>query len=128
MLFGHTDGWWNKFLRGYTHVALMELVGSSYAIAVDPAMSGANMGIRGKPDEDDTEYEMLYVRVRAQRKNHLIRFKIQTCATIIQYLMHTDLGVITAQGMYERLTEKPQKWLRKRGIMEVTRWEWKQQL
>ena len=125
VLFGQTDGWWAKYLPGYTHVCLMEIVGDDYVIVVDPSMHGVSMGIRWLPDKEEANYEMLYVRVRARKKNRLIGFRFQTCATVVQYLMNTDLGAITAQGLYKRLTGCSPGWLRKRGIIGVRQWELK---
>lgn len=126
-VFTHTDGFWGKWLKGYTHCILLEFVKDNKMIEFEPLLHGCSIGLRDNVTKDDVRdhknFKFVEVSVTPTRKNRLIGIKRCTCATFIQYLAGINLGCITAQGLYNKLTRSDDEWLRKKGIIGVKVWE-----
>lgn len=131
-VFGYTNGWWGRYLKGYTHVALLHEIregDNAFVIGLEPMVDGCRTLVMPVPTDlwPGKRWEILVVVVaNAPRKNRLIRPVIQTCATIVQYIAGVSLGVITAHGLYSKLTNGNRNWLQSKGIVEVAKWESKQ--
>jgi hypothetical protein len=120
-VFGHTDGFWARTLKGYTHVTLLEYIDDNCWILIDPKLSGAHTDVyKSVPDLKDLK--VLEVIVQPLRRNRLLRIICQSCATIVQYHASLSLGAITCQGLYEALTITDPEWLEYHGILEVKPW------
>lgn len=104
LAFGYSDRWYDKWLRGYTHVALIAKYETLY-IAMQPVhkccylMIGASVKFENWP-------AMLKVRVTPTKANRLIGLRFQTCATFVQYIMGISTGALLCQTLYERLLNR----------------------
>lgn len=123
-IFGFTDGWWGKYLSGFTHVALMEFIEEEqFVIGIEPLLSGSRTIFRTSPiPQDFPGWTVLKVCVQSTRKNRLIRPIFQTCATIVQYHAGLSLGCIKASTLYNRMLTRDKAWLRAKGIRSVEEW------
>lgn len=120
-VFGYTDGWWDSWLPGYTHVSLCEVV-DGFLIVMDPCLGGCRTMFRTMPLPGEWDsYKVIEVVTQPTRGNRLIRPIFQTCTTIVQYLAGIDLGAILAQGLYQTLMHPDT--LSMDGIREIKLWE-----
>lgn len=123
-IFGHSDLWVNKYLKGYTHVVLAEFI-DGFLTIIEPTLSSARVIFRTMPRSREwLDYGVLEVVVSYKdvTKNNLIGFKWQTCATVVQYLAGINTGALLAQTLYKRLLT------RKYPGVEVRKWEQSQVL
>jgi hypothetical protein len=125
-LFTKTDGWWGKYLKGYTHVCLMEYINQEFAIGFEPALAECRTIFRTVLTRKDIElledWTILELTVLATKENRLIKPLFQTCATIVQYLAGISLGCILVNSLYNKLTKSSHKWLESKGVYGVTTW------
>lgn len=130
LIFGYSDikGWYDRFLDGYTHVTLAQHIVPTYLSVIEPMDHAAITGIIRISELAQMKGKILHLKTNVTRKSKLIKPTIQTCATLIQYMMGINLGVITCQSMYDRLVNKDSKWLRKRGVLEVKEWAERQKV
>ena len=120
-VFGYTDCWWNKYLPGFTHVALCEVV-EGFLIVHDPCMNGCRTTFRTMPAPGEWNgYTVVEVVTRPAKGNKLIKPIFQTCTTIVQYLAGIDLGAILTNTLYQRLVDPNTQ--TKDGIREIKLWE-----
>ncbi len=122
-VFGFTDGWWGRYLSGYTHVSLIEYIDDEFCIGIEPMIHGSQLIFRTIPiPQDFPGWKVLKVTVRATRRNRLIIPILQTCATIVQYHACISLGCVKAMSLYNRLMSKDIVWLESKGIRSVEEW------
>ena len=118
-IFDNSDESWISKLGGYSHVSIAEyingelvcfdpLIGHAFIYPVMPALLLTKT--------------VLEVKVKYKHKNRLIRFGIQSCSTIVQYMAGISLGALTAEGLYRALTERDTAYLESKGIIEVKPW------
>lgn len=114
LAFGYTDKWYNRFLPGFTHVALIMPIDGGY-IGIEPALRRCHISCG--VDFNHKEWaEVLKVEVISLKANRLIGVKFQTCATFVQYIIGISTGSYLCQTLYERLTNRVYT-----GV-EVTKW------
>ncbi len=128
-LFSQTDRWWSKYLKGYTHVVLIETTNQDYWVTFEPTFRGCTTTITDPIPLTllTKDHQLLEVLVHPTRKNRLLKPTFLTCVTIVQYLANISLGCILAQTLYEKLTCKDIDWLGRQGITGVKQWAQKQQ-
>lgn len=125
LIFGYSDikAWYSCFLDGYTHVTLAQTCNLGVVtVIMEPLDHACMIGIKAISEPPTLKGKVLEVFISVSRKSKLIKPTIQTCATLIQYIMGINLGVITCQSMYDRLVNKDSEWLRKRGVLGVKEW------
>jgi len=126
LIFGKTDGWWGKYLKGFTHVSLMEYINNDFALVFEPMLYGCNTMFRTtlKPCDIQVmkDYTIVEFTVKTTRANRLIMPIFQTCTTIVQYLAGISLGCVLANSLYKKLTCSNHKWLGSKGIYGVNVW------
>lgn len=126
-LFGTTNRWWGKYLKGFSHVALMKCHDEDTWICVHPGFQGSNIELyeaftledarRGKFYTDIVEVEILRTK-----KDRLLKPTFLTCVTVVQYLASISLNCFLAQTFYEKLTCKDIQYLASHGIIGVKEW------
>ncbi len=125
-LFSKTDGWWDKYFKGYTHVCLMEYINDEFAIGFEPMVSGCRTIFRTVLNRRDIEllkdWTVVELVVSTTRQNKLFKPVLQSCATIVQYLAGISLGCILANTLYNKLTSSNVEWLESKGIYGVSVW------
>jgi hypothetical protein len=132
LLFTHTTTWWDKILPGYTHVCLMmheseeDENGMVKITYCDPLtrksfMSPGCIYLESMTSLLLPKRAMITITYKPNRVN-LIR-PVQTCATIVQYLLGINLGATTVNSLYNKLTTKHLNWLAKKGITGVKIWQ-----
>ena len=114
LAFGYTDQWFDRFLKGYTHVALIMSVQGGH-IGMEPMLRRCHISCGLEFDLSEWD-EVLKVEVVSTRVNRLIGLRFQTCATFVQYIMGISTGSYLCQTLYERLTNRVYT-----GV-EVTKW------
>ena len=104
LAFGYSDKWYNRWLKGYTHVALILHVDGGY-VGLEPLLKrcAISCGMDIRLDEWD---EILKIKVTPTKANRLIGLRFQTCATFVQYVMGISTGAILCQTLYDRLTTR----------------------
>ena len=126
-VFTKTDGFWGRWLKGYTHCILLEYLNDTTLIQFEPLLHGCSVGLienfTKEIIEDHKDFKFVEVSVTPTQKNRLIGIKRCTCATFVQYIAGITLGCITAQGLYNKLTCSDAIWLRKKGILGVKIWD-----
>jgi hypothetical protein len=125
--FGYTSGWWDTLLEGFTHVGMVEVLAPGLAVTLEPVLSHCAVAFGPVLESRLRRLTVVEVCVTPTKRNRLIRPILQTCATQVQYLAGLSLGCITAQGLYEALTNLDERTKERNGIHEVTLWEqdWK---
>ncbi len=119
-VFSRTDRWWDKYLPGYTHVSLCEVV-EGFLIVHDPCLNGCRTTFRVMPLPGEWDaYKVIEVVTCPTKANRLIKPIFQTCTTLVQYLAGIDLGAILVQTLYDRLLNPSTA--TKDGIREITIW------
>lgn len=115
--FGQTKGWWTKYLKGYTHVLLVEKVDSQY-ICMDFSTLGCPLfSLNGIPDGLHGRPDFIHFQVKLNRGRHLFKlFPLQTCATLIQTICGFHTGAILANTLFNQLNSQSDAWLKKRGV------------
>lgn len=120
-VFSRTDCWWDKYLTGYTHVSLCEVI-EGFLVVHDPCLDGCRATFRVMPLPHEWDgYKVIEVTTSPTKANRLIRPIFQTCTTLVQYLAGIDLGAILVQTLYERLQDPAIQ--TKDGIREIRVWE-----
>ena len=121
--FGHSEGFWANTLAGFSHCYLGQ---PSYPftawVIFEPLFQEGSLYLMPEPFELPVNTIALRVRIKSRYKNRLIKPTFQTCSTLVQYMAGIDLGTITPQGLYEALTLSDDKWLKRRGVLEVSEW------
>lgn len=118
LIFGYSDKWYTRFLRGYTHLSVVYKIPGGY-VYLNPLLSSckieaaASFGIH-------EDMEVLQVKVNVLKANRLIKPIFQTCATFVQYVIGISTGAFLCQSLYNRLTTRIY-----RGV-EVKKWVLKQ--
>lgn len=121
--FGKSSGFWRKKLKKFSHVMLAEFISESIMIKFEPLFNQGSLEILSFPFENRENFTIVYVKTQPNKMNRLVKPTFQTCSTLIQYMAGINLSAITPQGLYEALTSSDIKWLRSRGVMEVSKWE-----
>ena len=122
-IFSYSPHWWNRWLKGYTHVCIAEKIDNALIIVFEPTLARCETMLRALPMAKEWDrFEVLEVTVLPTKRNRLIKFMFQTCATFVQYLAGFDVGALTAEGLYKKLTRKTDAWLSFRGIIGVEQW------
>ena len=121
LLFTKTDTFWGRFLSGYTHVVLGIFDNYGQILTIEPLTRKAFFSY---PADllSLVDYEVLEIRLRP-RKKILFGPRLQTCATVVQYLAGISLGALRVQKLYDLLTKKSPAWLKHNGILEVKQWD-----
>jgi hypothetical protein len=132
-IFQHGNMWYCKLFRGFTHVILGWRHENGLMTFVEPCDKASQvLSLDGNwynhlksTLKISDKMRVLEVAVNVTRESRLIHWlpKRQSCTTIVQYLVGISLGVVTPQGLYDKLTKKDSGWLKERGIMEVIEWE-----
>lgn len=130
-LFGYTNRWFNDYLPGYTHVGIVLISPEGGILLIEPLFEGpTTIFFHPRYLEpfykllDSDEYPaILHCTIRNDGKDRLIKPLLQNCTTLVQYLAGLSLRCLTPQGLYKCLTTKDGRWLRKKGILEVKKWE-----
>jgi len=120
--FSRCGRWIDRFTNGYTHVKLGQLLPGEdrEIIWFNPTFETGLVYLQSRCVGEKTKG--LYVSTVAQEKQAVCRFGIQTCATLVQYLMGINLGVWTPQGLYNELTMECEQRLYEQGVQEVRPW------
>lgn len=104
LAFGYTDRWYDKWLKGYTHVAVIARVNGAL-VGIEPINKHCFL-YAGNEIILSNWNEVLKVEVRSSKANQLIGLKFQTCATLVQYIMGIKTGAYLCQTLYDRLTAR----------------------
>jgi hypothetical protein len=120
MVFSRVDtSWYDKLLKGYNHVCMVEVLEDDLVVIIEPTNYGARFMLRSFPTEGEwAKFKVVELDVVVNRSRKLIGPRFQSCATICQYMAGIDTGAILAQTLYKRLTCG---WLE--GITGVKEWE-----
>lgn len=118
-----------RHIKGFNHVALGWLIPErpEVMLLIEPAMQGVNFDFVHVEEILKEAIEVLEVDLKFTFTQKLFKEELQTCATFVQYFAGFDVGATLVQTLYDRLTEKSKAYLSKRGILEVRKWELKQQ-
>ena len=114
-----------KEIKGFNHCAIAFFVDETcdHVFIVEPALQGANVALKKLPLEIHDEHtKILEIDLEFTFTQKLFRDGFQTCATLVQYLAGIDLKAVLAQTLYDRLTNRSEKYLKRHGIVEVTEW------
>lgn len=88
---------------------------------VEPLLNGVSYSA-DITDKILNNTKALCLTIRPIRQNLLIGPRLQTCATVVQYLAGFSVGAIRVQKLYDLLTKKSPEWLKSKGILEVKPW------
>jgi hypothetical protein len=121
--FGKSEGFWAKWLKGFSHLLLAQFISDNQMVRFEPLFTDGFLDLMSFPFECNDNYTVIYVKTCPTSKQKLVKPTFQTCTTLIQYMAGIDLGCITPQGLFEALTQSNTKWLKDRGVMEVSKWE-----
>jgi|ERR1700679_2560765 len=116
LAFGHTDGWYGKYLTGYTHLSMGVKVNGVY-VQLHPTHHNCVVDIGSRLSLKWWDSALQITVEKVTRRNRLIKLNLQTCATFAQYVMGIDTGAYLCQTLYDRLTT------RKYPGVEVVKWE-----
>jgi hypothetical protein len=121
--------WWHSYISGFNHCYIAIQCGFGF-VTFNPLVNRLSTSMGFVQDFRHLDHlflefsnDILEITVRPTKKNKLIGIKPQSCATLIQYICGFDVGAIRVQRLYDILTTKDTKWLSKKGILEVKKWE-----
>ena len=123
LCFGKTDGWWGKYLTGYTHVFVLEQLWDGEAclwVGIDFERHWCPTFIFLEfPPTFFSLYSCLRIKVRINRSQDLFKLvPFQTCATLTQSICGFNCRSVLANTLYKALSYKSDDWLAKRGIIQ----------
>ncbi len=120
LAFSHSDGFWAKYLTGFTHVTLLEEFKDHYTVIEFGRRWCPTYVISELPNLLCKNYTCLRIKVRINRGEHLFKFlHLQTCTSLVQTICGFNIGAVFANTLYNRLSFKSSEWLAKKGIVLV---------
>lgn len=126
LIFCRTASFWNRYIPGFNHVILVKKAHDYHHafLWVEPLIWIANICLFHSEKDIPVKKGDVVVQLNIDYtfENRLLRPILQTCATLVQYLVGISLGCMFVQSLYNKLTTSSKEYLLKKGIKGVKVW------